>query len=193
MSLRRINSGAWIRPRSKCSSPIILDGENPWEHYHDGGERFLSTCITRSRTGALDKATALRVTMDTDIRGARSQAADAASGPSAFRFLDQSGLQDLDRTSGGQSRVGSPAAHALATSGDQPALRQNGPAPRGTNCMPPKEATGSGGTETISIPTTKKNSIACSARISATSGPRRLDAAGPAQPTALRGAPRQHP
>lgn len=21
---------------------IILDGENPWEHYHDGGERFLS-------------------------------------------------------------------------------------------------------------------------------------------------------
>ncbi len=23
--------------------PIILDGENPWEHYHDGGERFLSS------------------------------------------------------------------------------------------------------------------------------------------------------
>ena len=22
--------------------PIVLDGENPWEHYHDGGEQFLS-------------------------------------------------------------------------------------------------------------------------------------------------------
>ena len=39
------SAGAWPRHdirRSKSSSPIILDGENPWEHYHDGGERFLS-------------------------------------------------------------------------------------------------------------------------------------------------------
>ena len=26
--------------------PIILDGENPWEHYHDGGERFLACLYT---------------------------------------------------------------------------------------------------------------------------------------------------
>ncbi|HEX9743576.1 MAG TPA: glycoside hydrolase family 57 protein [Nitrospiraceae bacterium] len=26
--------------------PVILDGENPWEHYYDGGERFLSCLYT---------------------------------------------------------------------------------------------------------------------------------------------------
>ncbi len=36
--------------------PIILDGENPWEHYHDGGERFLSLLYTMCSARRLDQA-----------------------------------------------------------------------------------------------------------------------------------------
>jgi alpha-amylase/alpha-mannosidase (GH57 family) len=36
--------------------PIILDGENPWEHYHDGGERFLSLLYSAFSAHALDEA-----------------------------------------------------------------------------------------------------------------------------------------
>jgi alpha-amylase/alpha-mannosidase (GH57 family) len=36
--------------------PIILDGENPWEHYFDGGERFLSGLYNALSTGTLDTA-----------------------------------------------------------------------------------------------------------------------------------------
>ena len=36
--------------------PIILDGENPWEHYFDGGEQFLGGLYRRLSTGALDAA-----------------------------------------------------------------------------------------------------------------------------------------
>ncbi|MCP9445988.1 MAG: glycoside hydrolase family 57 protein [Nitrospira sp.] len=36
--------------------PIILDGENPWEHYHDGGERFLSLLYTMFSSRKLDQA-----------------------------------------------------------------------------------------------------------------------------------------
>ena len=33
---------------------IVLDGENPWEHYHGGGEQFLSLLYNACSTGALD-------------------------------------------------------------------------------------------------------------------------------------------
>lgn len=33
--------------------PVILDGENPWEHYYDGGERFLSTLYQELAKGAI--------------------------------------------------------------------------------------------------------------------------------------------
>jgi alpha-amylase/alpha-mannosidase (GH57 family) len=33
---------------------IILDGENPWEHYHDGGERFLSLLYSTFSQRTLD-------------------------------------------------------------------------------------------------------------------------------------------
>ena len=33
--------------------PIIWDGENPWEHYHDGGEQFLSCLYFAFSKGAL--------------------------------------------------------------------------------------------------------------------------------------------
>jgi alpha-amylase/alpha-mannosidase (GH57 family) len=40
--LRRIRSLAHDIPHQHGVIAVILDGENPWEHYHDGGERFLS-------------------------------------------------------------------------------------------------------------------------------------------------------
>jgi alpha-amylase/alpha-mannosidase (GH57 family) len=40
--LARLNNIARQAPESKVLIPIILDGENPWEYYHDGGEQFLT-------------------------------------------------------------------------------------------------------------------------------------------------------
>ncbi|HET6675111.1 MAG TPA: glycoside hydrolase family 57 protein, partial [Nitrospiraceae bacterium] len=40
--LRRIRGIAMDAPGEHAILSVILDGENPWEHYHDGGERFLS-------------------------------------------------------------------------------------------------------------------------------------------------------
>jgi hypothetical protein len=40
--LRRLRGIVHDAPQEKIVIPIILDGENPWEHYHDGGEQFLS-------------------------------------------------------------------------------------------------------------------------------------------------------
>jgi alpha-amylase/alpha-mannosidase (GH57 family) len=40
--LRRLRNIPHDTPQERIVVPIILDGENPWEHYHDGGERFLS-------------------------------------------------------------------------------------------------------------------------------------------------------
>ena len=40
--LRRVRSLAHDIPHERGVIAVILDGENPWEHYHDGGERFLS-------------------------------------------------------------------------------------------------------------------------------------------------------
>lgn len=50
--LRRLHDVIRQAPQDHIMIPIILDGENPWEHYHDGGERFLSllyTELTRHR------------------------------------------------------------------------------------------------------------------------------------------------
>ena len=40
--IRRLRSIINDAPQEDMVIAIILDGENPWEHYHDGGERFLS-------------------------------------------------------------------------------------------------------------------------------------------------------
>ncbi len=40
--LQRLRGIAEQAPGERAMIPIILDGENPWEHYYDGGERFLS-------------------------------------------------------------------------------------------------------------------------------------------------------
>jgi alpha-amylase/alpha-mannosidase (GH57 family) len=41
--LRRVRDIALQVAGNRAILPVILDGENPWEHYHDGGERFLSS------------------------------------------------------------------------------------------------------------------------------------------------------
>ncbi|MEW6542968.1 MAG: glycoside hydrolase family 57 protein [Nitrospirota bacterium] len=40
--LGRIGEIARQAPADRLLLPVILDGENPWEHYYDSGERFLS-------------------------------------------------------------------------------------------------------------------------------------------------------
>lgn len=40
--IRRLRSIIHDAPQEQVVIAIILDGENPWEHYHDGGEQFLS-------------------------------------------------------------------------------------------------------------------------------------------------------
>jgi alpha-amylase/alpha-mannosidase (GH57 family) len=60
--LRRISEIAQRAPGDRLQIPIILDGENPWEHYHDGGERFLSRLYSALAAGSVD---GVRVTADT--------------------------------------------------------------------------------------------------------------------------------
>jgi alpha-amylase/alpha-mannosidase (GH57 family) len=40
---------------------VILDGENPWEHYHDGGERFLSLLYSAFSQRTLDQGNSVTV------------------------------------------------------------------------------------------------------------------------------------
>ncbi|HET8722020.1 MAG TPA: glycoside hydrolase family 57 protein [Nitrospira sp.] len=63
--LRRIKRIALDTPQDNVLVPIILDGENPWEHYHEGGEQFLSHLYQALSQGALDEGTSLRVTTAT--------------------------------------------------------------------------------------------------------------------------------
>jgi alpha-amylase/alpha-mannosidase (GH57 family) len=44
--MQRLRSIAAHASGEQVMIPIILDGENPWEHYYDGGERFLSGLYT---------------------------------------------------------------------------------------------------------------------------------------------------
>ena len=60
--LRRIKQIAVDTPQDDVLLPIILDGENPWEHYHEGGEQFLSHLYRALSRGALDEGDSLRVT-----------------------------------------------------------------------------------------------------------------------------------
>src|SRR5581483_3824907 len=48
---RRIATIVEQSPHEEPLIPIILDGENPWEHYYDGGEAFLAGLYTRFTRG----------------------------------------------------------------------------------------------------------------------------------------------
>jgi alpha-amylase/alpha-mannosidase (GH57 family) len=63
--LRRIRSIAYDTPQDDILIPIVLDGENPWEHYYEGGEQFLSHLYAAFTKGALDHEGTLRVTTAT--------------------------------------------------------------------------------------------------------------------------------
>jgi hypothetical protein len=52
--LRRVRHIIHQAPQEQVTVAIVLDGENPWEHYHEGGEQFLSLLYTACATGALD-------------------------------------------------------------------------------------------------------------------------------------------
>ena len=59
--LRRIKQVALDTPQDNVLVPIILDGENPWEHYHEGGEQFLSHLYQALSHGTLDEGDSLRI------------------------------------------------------------------------------------------------------------------------------------
>jgi alpha-amylase/alpha-mannosidase (GH57 family) len=52
--LRRLRKIFYDTPQEQVTIAIVLDGENPWEHYHEGGEQFLSLLYKACSTGALD-------------------------------------------------------------------------------------------------------------------------------------------
>jgi len=52
--LRRLRQVIHEAPQDQVTIAIVLDGENPWEHYHEGGEQFLSLLYKACSTGALD-------------------------------------------------------------------------------------------------------------------------------------------
>ena len=52
--LRRLRHIIHDAPQEQVTIAIVLDGENPWEHYHEGGEQFLSLLYKACSTGALD-------------------------------------------------------------------------------------------------------------------------------------------
>jgi alpha-amylase/alpha-mannosidase (GH57 family) len=62
--VRRITDVARHAPGDDVVIPIILDGENPWEYYHDGGERFLSETY-RALSGTARTAQSVRMVTDT--------------------------------------------------------------------------------------------------------------------------------
>jgi hypothetical protein len=41
-------------PQEQVLVPVILDGENPWEHYYDGGEQFLARLYAKLSKAALN-------------------------------------------------------------------------------------------------------------------------------------------
>jgi alpha-amylase/alpha-mannosidase (GH57 family) len=62
--LRRLRHIIHEAPQEQITVAIVLDGENPWEHYHEGGEQFLSLLYQACSTGALDDG-AVRTTTAT--------------------------------------------------------------------------------------------------------------------------------
>ena len=52
--LRRVTAHVERATSDQILIPIVLDGENPWEHYFDGGEQFLSGLYKAFSTSDLD-------------------------------------------------------------------------------------------------------------------------------------------
>lgn len=67
--LRRLRNIIHNAPQDQVLIPIILDGENPWEHYHDGGEHFLSRLYQAFTAHELDQDQRVRLTASTMSEG----------------------------------------------------------------------------------------------------------------------------
>ncbi len=67
--LRRLRNIIHNAPQDQILIPIILDGENPWEHYHDGGEHFLSRLYRAFTARELDQEQSVRLTASTMSEG----------------------------------------------------------------------------------------------------------------------------
>ena len=65
--LRRIRSLAYDIRLDNGTIAVILDGENPWGHYHDGGERFLSLLFRAFESDGLQLGNGIRVTLNTMV------------------------------------------------------------------------------------------------------------------------------
>ncbi len=63
--IRRIGAIAQQATRDHVLFPIILDGENPWEHYPGGGGPFLSRLYTDLAKGSVPWLADARITTDT--------------------------------------------------------------------------------------------------------------------------------
>lgn len=169
--LRRIRSLAFDIPLDKGIIGVILDGENPWEHYHDGGERFLSLLFQAFEPDGLHIGQGVCVRLNTVAR-----AMDTAP-PSQHLAQLHSGSwinQDFKIWIGHQedNRGWDLLQHTRARLVElTPSLPPIGRRRRGTSCMQQKEATGSGGTATISTQTTNKSSTGCSGPTCGMSGP----------------------
>ncbi len=72
--LRHLKQIATDTPQDQVTVPIILDGENPWEHYHDGGEQFLSHLYQAFSEDALNQDDSIRV-----VAATLSEAVEATS------------------------------------------------------------------------------------------------------------------
>jgi alpha-amylase/alpha-mannosidase (GH57 family) len=62
---RRLEGIARSTPHEHPLIPIILDGENPWEYYYDGGQQFLSCLYGKFGRAAADLGPDLSLTTNT--------------------------------------------------------------------------------------------------------------------------------
>ncbi len=169
--LRRVRDIAMHIQGEQAIIPIILDGENPWEHYHDGGERFLSLLYHAFSGPGFQAGEGIRIA--------------TATFTSALEAVPPT--QHLDRLHSGswinqdfKIWIGHPEDNRgwdllQHTRTRLPLSRRHFPPSeprlRGKNCMRRKAVIGSGGTGTISTPITSRNSTDCFARTSAMPGP----------------------
>ena len=66
--VRRVRGLANDIPLERGIIAVILDGENPWEHYHDGGEQFLSLMFRAFGKDGLHVGQGIHVQMETVSR-----------------------------------------------------------------------------------------------------------------------------
>ncbi len=74
---RRVEGIARYTPHEQPLIPIILDGENPWEYYYDGGQQFLSCLYGKFARSTVDLGPDLGLTTNTVQRYLASAPATA--------------------------------------------------------------------------------------------------------------------